>query len=66
MTHGSEDIFSDILIVLFKFIEKMYIDRNVWSVGYYSSTIGLDEETIKKYIEYQGKEEVPQTLTLFD
>lgn len=50
----------------FKFIQKMYINGNIWSVGYYSSTIGLDEETIRKYIEYQGKEEVPQALPLFD
>ena len=50
----------------FKFIDRMYINGNIWSVGYYSSTIGLDEETIKKYIEYQGKEEVPQIVTLFD
>lgn len=50
----------------FKFIDRMYIDGNIWSIGYYSSTIGLDEETIKKYIEYQGKEEVPQTVSLFD
>lgn len=50
----------------FKFINEMYIGGNIWSVGYFSSTVGLDEETIKKYIEYQGKKEVPQTLTLFD
>lgn len=50
----------------FKFIQRMYINVNIWSVGYYSSTIGLDEETIRKYIEYQGKEEVPQALSLFD
>ncbi len=50
----------------FKFIDKMYIGGNVWGVGYYSSTIGLDEETIRRYIEYQGKEDVPQTLPLFD
>jgi putative transposase len=50
----------------FKFIKAMYLEGSIWSVGYYSSTVGLNEETIKKYIEYQGKKEVPQTLTLFE
>ena len=51
---------------MFKFIDRMYINGNIWGVGYYSSTIGLDEETIRKYIEYQGKEEVLQTPSLFE
>ena len=50
----------------FKFIKEMYIEGSIWSVGYFSSTIGINEETIKKYIEYQGNKEVPQTLTLFE
>ena len=50
----------------YKFIKRMYISGSIWSVGYYSSTVGVNEETIKKYIEYQGKQEVPQTMTLFD
>ena len=45
----------------FKFIRNMYIDGSIWSVGYYSSTIGLNEEQIKKYIEYQGQQDIPQT-----
>jgi putative transposase len=50
----------------FKFIQKMYIDGSIWGVGYYSSTVGVNEETIKKYIEYQGKQELPKTISLFD
>jgi len=38
----------------FKFIRDMYLDGNIWGVGYFSSTIGLNENTIKKYIKYQG------------
>lgn len=44
----------------FKFIERMYLDGKIWSVGYFSSTIGINEETIKKYIEEQGRKEQPQ------
>lgn len=40
----------------FKFIHKIYLDKEgIWSVGYFSSTIGLNETEIKKYIEWQGK-----------
>ena len=38
----------------------MYLEGSIWSVGYFSSTIGLNEEHIKKYIEYQGKMDRPQ------
>ncbi|MSR85242.1 hypothetical protein EXS71_02275 [Candidatus Uhrbacteria bacterium] len=37
----------------------------MWSVGYFVSSIGLDEARIKKYIEHQGQQEKPQTATLF-
>lgn len=43
----------------FKFIREMYLDSGVWSVGYFSSTIGLNEEQIKRYIEYQGRRDFP-------
>ena len=44
----------------YPFIRRMYLEDSIWSVGYFSSTIGLNEEQIKKYIEHQGKEELPQ------
>ena len=50
----------------FKFIRKMYIDGNIWSVGYFSSTIGLNEEKVRKYIEYQGKKDLPQNQQGFE
>lgn len=52
----------------FKFIKRMYPDGNIWSVGYYSSTIGLNEAEIRRYIEYQGIRDTPQELplSLFD
>jgi len=50
----------------FKFIRKMYLDEGIWSVGYFSSTIGLNEEQIKKYIENQGKKDFPIDQTIFE
>ncbi len=51
----------------FKFIKDMYLDKDgIWGVGYFSSTVGLNEAHIRKYIEWQGKKEVPQTMSLFD
>ena len=50
----------------FKFIKKMYLEKDgIWSVGYFVSSIGLDEERVKKYIEWQDKKERPQTAQLF-
>jgi putative transposase len=39
----------------FPFIGKIYEDGNIWSVGYFVSTVGLNEEQIKKYIEKQNQ-----------
>ena len=47
----------------FLFIRRMYLS-GIWSVGYFSSTIGLNEEIIKKYIEEQGKEDLPKDVDL--
>jgi putative transposase len=51
----------------FKFIREMYLEKDgIWGVGYFVSSIGLNEGQIKKYIEWQGKKESqPQTTTLF-
>ncbi len=44
----------------------MYLAKDgIWGVGYFVSPIGLDEETVKRYIEWQGKKEKPQTTKLF-
>jgi len=48
----------------FKFIRDIYPDGSIWGVGYFSSTIGLSETTIKKYIKYQGNLELPQQVDL--
>ena len=44
----------------FKFIREMYLEGGVWSVGYFSSTVGLNENQVKKYIAWQGKKDLPQ------
>ena len=44
----------------FKFIDRMYWGGGIWSVGYFSSTIGLNEEQIRRYIEHQGKKDFPR------
>ena len=50
----------------FKFIRGIYIYADgIWSVGYFVSSVGLNEDQIRRYIEYQGKKEEPRTLPLF-
>ena len=39
----------------FNFIDNIYTKSGIWSVGYFVSTVGLNEEQIKKYIERQNK-----------
>ena len=33
-------------------------DRHFWSEGYYVSTVGLNESTIRKYIQEQNKKDI--------
>ena len=42
----------------FSIIQKVY-DRHIgfWSDGYFVSTVGVNEEQIRKYIEHQGEED---------
>ena len=45
----------------FEFIRRTYWGGGgIWSDSYFVSTVGADEETIKKYIEMQGKEDSGQ------
>ena len=42
----------------FPFLKDVYWgDDGIWSGGYFVSTVGLNEEMIKKYIEIQGRED---------
>ena len=50
----------------FPFLDKVYWGQGgIWSRGYFVSTVGIDEATIKKYIEMQGKEDSGQALLEF-
>ncbi len=46
----------------FKFIREMYLDGSIWSVGYFVSTVGLNEKMIKAYIANQGRKDRGTTL----
>jgi putative transposase len=51
----------------FGWVKKMYWRNEFWSPGFFSSTVGIDEEVIKRYVEFQervdkGKERVQLTL----
>jgi putative transposase len=36
---------------------RRYWGRRLWARGYWVSTIGLDEEKIRKYVQWQEQEE---------
>ena len=36
---------------------KAYWGNHFWARGYFVSSVGIDEETIRKYVKYQEKEE---------
>ena len=45
----------------FLFLNNVYYGTDgIWSDGYFASTVGLDEAMIRRYIEYQGKEDSGQ------
>ena len=50
----------------FSFLDKVYWAKSgIWSRGYFVSTVGISESTIRKYIEMQGKEDSGQALLEF-
>ena len=49
----------------FDWISKVYWKENIiWSPGYFSTTIGADEKTIKQYVERQGQQDSGQQQVL--
>lgn len=45
----------------FKFLEQVYWDKKgIWSVGYFVSTVGINEHIIRRYIATQGQEDEGQ------
>jgi putative transposase len=50
----------------FPFLDKVYWARSgIWSRGYFVSTVGVSESTIRKYIEMQGEEDSGQAKLEF-
>jgi putative transposase len=47
----------------FPWIKKVYWRNEFWSVGFFSSSVGIDEAVIKRYVEFQEKADKGQ-LTL--
>jgi putative transposase len=44
------------------FLRKVYWGtQGIWSSGYFVSTVGINDEIIRRYIEYQGKENEGRT-----
>jgi len=55
-TNTSKSLYSK-----FDFLKKVYWDEGgVWGKGFFVSTVGIDEETIRKYVEMQAKEDTGQ------
>ncbi|WP_026375662.1 IS200/IS605 family transposase [Aestuariibacter salexigens] len=45
----------------FNWLSKVYWKENVvWSTGYFVSSVGLDEHTIRNYVEHQGRKDSGQ------
>ena len=45
----------------FEFLKYVFYGRGgIWSVGYFVSTVGLDEDKILAYVKYQSREDYGQ------
>jgi putative transposase len=50
----------------FPFLKQGYFDnQSIWSIGYFVSTVGINESVIKKYIEFQGREDSGQAVLVW-
>lgn len=50
----------------FEFLRQLYWGTDgIWSDGYFVSTLGVNEETIKQYVQNQGKEDTGQVRFTF-
>ena len=51
----------------FPFLKQVYWgSEGIWSDGYFVSTVGINEEVIKAYIERQGQKDTGQTQFVID
>ena len=50
----------------FTFLKKVYWDqKGIWGKGYFVSTVGINEEVIRKYVQSQAEEETGQAQLEF-
>ena len=50
----------------FTFLEKVYWDqKGIWGRGYFVSTVGINEEVIRRYVQSQAEEETGQAQLEF-
>jgi|SRR5258708_338293 len=47
----------------FKFMKELYRRGGVWSDGYFVSSVGLNEDQIRKYIDRQNKDDRGRDIT---
>jgi putative transposase len=51
----------------FDYMKKAYWGTGgIWSDGYFVTTVGLHEHTVKRYIEHQGQEDMGQAQLVLD
>jgi putative transposase len=50
----------------FDWVKKIYWGNEFWSPGFFSCTVGIDEEVIKRYVEFQEKVDKGQVQLSFD
>ena len=50
----------------FEFTKRVFFGRGgIWSVGYFVSTIGLDEQTVQNYVKRQEREDLGRATLEF-
>ena len=47
-------------------VKKIYWRNEFWSVGFFSSTVGINEDVIKRYVEFQEKADTGQLQLSFN
>jgi putative transposase len=50
----------------FSWVKEIYCRSEFWSPGFFSSTVGINEQVIRRYIEFQGKVDKGQVQLSFD
>jgi putative transposase len=50
----------------FPFLDKVYWGvSGIWSIGYFVSTVGINEQIIKRYVQMQAQEDSGQAKLVF-